>query len=344
MRKAAQKGAALLIHTPGIAHSCVEEIARFSLAELQKAQKETHTLQLLTFFRATIYMFPLQQQKELCQACLKLLNLQSQMVRVQALRTINEYLRGIVRQAQKSVLGGMEEGAADVDQLRAKLTSMQLEGIPTDLIGKLLSALKEVKPSSRDVSVCSSWLEVVFSCCFCLATSNNPRMAISHLPNAIENCYTLLDEPDNAAAVGSTMQKILGEVAKYLTELDLKENAPGDLILKQLVNGLQFQYSSVMDCTLDALSSFYVSLRMREVRNKAVLDFLASPLKLLAQLRLNPLFSHKIALDNCAGSILSCVGPAAFLNVLPIDISGNPETDGDLPYKWIIPILESKLR
>ena len=99
-----------------------------------------------------------------------------------------------------------------------------------------------------------------------------------------------------------------------------------------------------MDCTLDALAAFYSSLDVEQVRSQAVQDFLAEPLITLAHLRLNPLFDHKIALDTCAGAILSCVGPEAFLKVITLEISGNPEADGELPYKWIIPVLESKLR
>ena len=72
-------------------------------------------------------------------------------------------------------------------------------------------------------------------------------------------------------------------------------------------------------------------------------ETLTGPLDQLAALRRNPLFSHKIALDSCVGSILSVVGPEALFARLDVKIMGNPQIDGDIPLQWIFPILESKM-
>jgi ATP-dependent Clp protease adapter protein ClpS len=86
VRKAAQKAVTLLVHTNGISVTAVEEVATFATGELQRATKDQHTLQLLTFLRSVIFIFPLAKQKEICQTCLRLQTLGSQMVRIQALR------------------------------------------------------------------------------------------------------------------------------------------------------------------------------------------------------------------------------------------------------------------
>ena len=61
--------------------------------------------------------------------------------------------------------------------------------------------------------------------------------------------------------------------------------------------------------------------------------------------RQNPLFDHKISLDTAVGSILSVVGPRYLLQKLPLEITGDPAHDGDIPARcgWILPILEQKL-
>ena len=65
-------------------------------------------------------MFPSGRQKEICQTCLRLQTLGTQMVRIQSMRTLNDYLRGVVRQAQKVALSEItaENGEMDVEEIR----------------------------------------------------------------------------------------------------------------------------------------------------------------------------------------------------------------------------------
>ena len=45
------------------------------------------------------------------------------------------------------------------------------------------------------------------------------------------------------------------------------------------------------------------------------------------------------------GEILGVLGPRAFLAKLPIEITGQPDVDGDIPLRcgWLLPILEAKM-
>jgi hypothetical protein len=46
---------------------------------------------------------------------------------------------------------------------------------------------------------------------------------------------------------------------------------------------------------------------------------------------------------SCVGSILSTVGPEHFFNRLDLKITGVPAEDSDIPLKWLLPIVETKL-
>lgn len=169
----------------------VEEVASFTASELKKATKDQQTLQLLTFLRAVIFMFPAARQKEICQTCLRLQTLGTQMVRIQTMRTLNDYLRGCVRQSQKIALAEIrkeqpEGEEIDVEELSDAIRNVQLAGLPVELVGKLLSALREVIPAAGDRFVCTAWLEVVHSCCFTLSSSDQPKNVLSHLPKIIQ--------------------------------------------------------------------------------------------------------------------------------------------------------------
>jgi ATP-dependent Lon protease len=108
---------------------------------------------------------------------------------------MNDYLRGVVRQSQKVALAKIraENEEMDIDELSDKISNTPLTGLPIDLIGKLLSALREIKPSAADKSVCTAWLEVVHSCCFTISSSEQPKIGLSHLPMIIKRggctCY-----------------------------------------------------------------------------------------------------------------------------------------------------------
>ena len=63
------------------------------------------------------------------------------------------------------------------------------------------------------------------------------------------------------------------------------------------MDGVTYQYSSVMDSSLDSISAFYSSLPEDIILSEQSVKMLTNPLAELAALRLNPLFSHKITLD-----------------------------------------------
>lgn len=153
-----------------------------------------------------------------------------------------------------------------------------------------------------------------------------------------------MSDPDNAPECASTIQKCLLIALRHLDELDIRESGIGGQIITELMVGTTYQYSGVMDSCLDCISAFYNSLPLELVLSEKSVDMLTRPLDTLCPLRLNPLFSHKIALDSCVGSILSIIGPGPFLTKLPIKITGDPSQDGQvIELNWIIPIFETKM-
>ena len=96
-----------------------------------------------------------------------------------------------MRLAQKAELAKLREGKTDddetnIDELSAAIRDAQLTGLPVELVGKLLSALREIIPAAGDKFVTSAWLEVVHSCIFTLSASDKPKNSLSHLPNIIK--------------------------------------------------------------------------------------------------------------------------------------------------------------
>lgn len=209
----------------------------------------------------------------------------------------------------------------------------------------MIIALRELRPSVGDKQVCAAWLEVMHSCCFVLAASNEPRTALDHLPQIIDSVLLLMDEPDLAPQCSATLQKCFIVALRHLESHDLNRNATGHQIIVSILQGITYKYAAVIDSTMDVLGSFYSSLPNNLDLTPGAIEFLLEPLDGLKQLRANPLFTHRIALDTCVGEILSVLGPRHFLSKLPMEISGNPEEDGDIPLRcgWLLPIMESKL-
>ena len=120
----------------------------------------------MTFIRAVFALFPLSIQKDICQQCLRIQTLGSKMVRINALKTLNEFCRGTVRNAQKLALVRIKsenEDELDLDELKDRVAEFKLPALPLELIAKLIIALRELRPSQSDRQVCSAWLEVLHS-------------------------------------------------------------------------------------------------------------------------------------------------------------------------------------
>ena len=69
------------------------------------------------------------------------------MVRINALKTLNEFCRGTVRNAQKIALSKIKaehqgEEELDIDELKDKVAEFRLQGLPLELVAKLGCSLK----------------------------------------------------------------------------------------------------------------------------------------------------------------------------------------------------------
>ena len=107
----------------------------------------------------------------------------------------------------------------------------------------------------------SAWLEVAYSCVFTLSTSDEPRNALSHLPNLIKSIMSLMEDPENAPDCASTVQKISMCTLRHLTEIDLQDQGIGSQILTELMVGTSYNYGTVMDSSLDCIASFYAAIQ-----------------------------------------------------------------------------------
>ena len=70
------------------------------------------------------------------------------MVRIHALKTLNDFLRGIVRNSQKIAIENIKsesnEDEIDLDELRDRVAEYKLENLPVELITKLIIALRDI--------------------------------------------------------------------------------------------------------------------------------------------------------------------------------------------------------
>ena len=127
---------------------------------------------------------------------MRLQTLSSRMVRIHALKTLNDFLRGIVRNSQKIAIENIKsettEDEIDLDELRDRVAEYRLENLPVELITKLIIALRDIRPSSGDKQVCLAWLEVVHSCCFTISASDQPRVILEFLPQVRVSHYVTI--------------------------------------------------------------------------------------------------------------------------------------------------------
>ena len=102
---------------------------------------------------------------------------------------------------------------------------------------------------------------MAYSCVFTLSTSDEPRNALSHLPNLIKSIMGLMEDAENAPDCASTVQKISLCTLRHLGELDVQDNGIGAQILTELMVGTSYNYGSVMDSSLDCIASFYSGIQ-----------------------------------------------------------------------------------
>ena len=154
-----------------------------------------------------------------------------------------------------------------------------------------------------------------------------------------------MDEADLAPQCSAMLQKCFIVSLRHLQSGDLNRDQNGHLIIQAILSGISYKYAAVIDSTMDVLGSFYSSLPHELELTESAVAFLLEPLEGLKQLRSNPLFNHRIALDTAVGEILGVVGPRAFLGKMPLSIEGEPDADGDIPLRcgWLLPIMETKM-
>ena len=121
----------------------------------------------------------------------------SRLVRLHALKTLNEFLRGVVRNAQRHAVERIKsesssDGALELDELRDRVSNFRLVGLPVELVAKLIVALRDIRPGVGDHSVCHAWLDVVHSTCFTIAASDTPRNVLEYLPQVMTHYYSLI--------------------------------------------------------------------------------------------------------------------------------------------------------
>ena len=101
----------------------------------------------------------------------------------------------------------------------------------------------------------------------------------------IESVLVLMEEFDLAPDGSSTLQKCFIVSLRHITASDLEDGKIGHVIVREILTGISYKYSGVIDSTMDVLTSFYNSLPDDLVLSEATMNFLLTPLDGLKQLR-----------------------------------------------------------
>ena len=94
-----------------------------------------------------------------------------------------------------------------------------------------------------------------------------------------------MEEFELAPDGSSTLQKCFIVSLRHITASDLEDGKIGHVIVREILTGISYKYSGVIDSTMDVLTSFYNSLPDDLVLSEATMNFLLTPLDGLKQLR-----------------------------------------------------------
>ncbi|KAJ2489518.1 pre-rRNA processing protein [Coemansia sp. RSA 2050] len=308
IRKRAQEAvSALLSHPPppAVVHPAAQITARFVVDTLSAAKSDAQSaLHILQLLKTTDIIWPSDEFGSLCEALMQLPKLNM------------PFVTTLSFQAIESVFSSATE-SLDEDQFR-----------------DLLIDIVDLKPNANDPLASEAWLKIIQKGYTAYARIS-PDACFQSLPDLID-----LIIPDIELGKPSTR-----EAATQCIWATIRECIPDDMlgsagigqIIKTLASGLSYRYRESWALVFLLIAALFQRL------SKFAHPSMDGILTEVANMRMESEFELKNEADAVLGAAVRAIGPQAFLEVLPLNLSGEPRKD-QVGRAWLLPLMKSHIR
>lgn len=267
-----------------------------------------HSLQLVKTIASASGGWPSKQIESLCELLMS------------ASRSSNEYI----------TMGAFEVFEVIFSSLANEFSSSKLP--------RILDAISELKPAHNDSQLLPPWIAVL-SRGYDVSAQINPEDTFEKLPDLFNLVSGFLTSPSNNIRI-SASECLVSFLANcipnsVIIEPSIYDEKTLEKVAKAATNLLSVKYQAAWAEVFNVCSAMFDSFKWRSS------PFLADIVKTIGDLRTNESFHGKKEADQVLGSAVEAMGPAAVLEILPLNII---EQKGGQPGRvWFLPILRDNV-
>lgn len=263
-----------------------------------------HSLQLVKTIASASGGWPSKQIEALCELLMS------------ASRSSNEYI----------TMGAFEVFEGIFSSLADDFSSSKLP--------RILDAISHLKPAQNDSQLLPPWIAVL-SRGYDVSAQVNPEDTFGKLPDLFSMISGFLASPSHNIRV-SASECLISFLANcipgsVIVEPSVYDEKTLEKLARTATGLLSVKYQAAWAEVFNVCSAMFDSFKWRSS------PFLTDILKTVGELRSNESFHGKKEADQVLGSAVEAMGPAAVLEVLPLNIID--QKDGQPGRVWFLPVL-----
>ena len=202
----------------------------------------------------------------------------------------------------------------------------------------LLEAISELKPAQNDSQLLPPWIAVL-SRGYDVSAQVNPEDTFAKLPELFTLISRFLASPSYNARV-SASECLISFLANCIPDSVIVEPSVYDEktlenVAREATDLLSVKYQAAWKEVFNVCSAMFDSFKWRSS------PYLINIIKAIGELRSNDSFQGKKEADTVLGSAVHAMGPAAVLDIIPLNIV---QQKGDQPGRvWLLPIIRDNV-
>lgn len=321
-RKRAQDAVALILEQPPVPlhfHPALHVSSVFistALATVDKKDVVT-ALHIVALTRRIIHLFNSADATEVIATLLRLLTLRHEYLTISSVEILQEVLRST------------SEG--------------KTEQLSPDLTLKLVHSLYDYRPSAQDYQPYISWMKLMTQGFIALARLDT-NACITNIAEffslLLESCMSERKEIGKNASgcLALAVEKCFAFAEQQIVEAEkAKSKKPVHTIIDVLNTGLTFKYTQFWTTLLPVYGALFTAFGSHGK------SLLADTLCSLCALYQGQYFPHKEALEDAVGKAVQALGPRAFLDIYPLEISLD-SVMAEFPRGWLLPLFKNNIK
>lgn len=242
-----------------------------------------------------------------------------------------EPLCELLMQASRSSNEFITMGAFEVFEV---IFASMADEFSSSKLPRLLDAISELKPAQNDSQLLPPWIAVL-SRGYDVAAQINPDDTFAKLPELFDLISSFLASPSSNIRI-SASECLISFLANcvpnsVIVEPSVYDEKTLERLAKAATDLLSVKYQVAWAEVFRVCSAMFDSFKWRST------PFLIDIVKTIGDLRSNDAFQGKKEADEVLGSAIEAMGPAAVLEILPLNIM--EQKPGQPGRVWFLPIM-----